>query len=223
MFHYWSNLDVNMKKLFLFIICMVFMSNLTYSQGNIKLPVPEKTGGKALMDCFNARHTGREFSSETLDLQTLSNLLWAAFGINRAEDGKRTAPSAMNMQEMSIYCAMENGLFLYDAATHTLIQKSTADIRQATGKQEFVPTAPLNLIFVADKNKMEKVSDDEAKIVRYAALDTGFIAQNVYLYCASANLETVVRGYFDKDELTKAMHLESSAFVVLTQTVGKKQ
>lgn len=212
-----------MKKLFLIIICMVFMSNLTYSQGDIKLPDPEKTGGKALMECLNERHTGREFSSENLDLQTLSNLLWAAFGINREELGKRTAPSAMNMQEISIYCAMKNGLFLYDAAKNILVQKSTADIREATGKQDFVATAPVNLIFVADKTKMEKVSDSEIKIARYAALNTGFISQNVYLFCASAGLATVVRGYFDIDELSKAMKLESNSFVVLTQTVGKKK
>lgn len=208
-----------MRIVYWIIASFLFMSVNTYP-GDIHLPPVDKHGGKPLMDCLSERQSSREFSDVELDDVLLSHLLWATFGINRPETGKRTAPSAHNMQEIDVYVAMKSGLYLYDPEKHILIQKSDKDIRKSTGKQDFVATAPVNLVFVADKNKMEKVGKDELTIARYAAVDTGYLSQNVYLFCASVDLATVARGWFDPEELSKAMNLGENQFPVLAQTVG---
>jgi SagB-type dehydrogenase family enzyme len=185
---------------------------------SIKLPPPQMTGGKPLMEALKERQTSREFSPKELSLQTISNMLWAANGINRPESGDRTAPSAKNMQEIDIYVATAGGLYLYDAKANMLVSVLEEDIRAATGNQPFVKDAPINLIFVADLSKMNKMPAEAADF--YAATDTGFISENVYLYCASAGLATVVRGYVDKNALAKAMGLRPDQKIILAQTVG---
>ncbi len=183
----------------------------------IELPKPQTDGGKPLMQALKDRKTSREFSPEKLPLQVLSNMLWAANGVNRP-DGKRTAPTAMNKQEIDVYVALEQGLYLYDANAHILLPVLAGDIRAATGKQPFVKDAPINLVFVADYAKMGSVPDDQKEF--YAATDTGFISQNVYLYCASEGLATVVRGYVDKQVCHSAMKLRADQKIILAQTVG---
>jgi SagB-type dehydrogenase family enzyme len=170
------------------------------------------------MQVLQERRTSRTFSNEDVPLQTLSNLLWAAFGINRPELGKRTAPSANNWQEFDIYVAMDKGVYLYDAQENLLRPVLPGNIHALTGKQDFVEDAPINLIFVANYAKMGNAST-EAKDF-YSATDVGFISQNVYLFCASEGLATVVRGWFDKEALAKKMQLEPEQKVILCQTVG---
>ncbi len=182
-----------------------------------KLTKPQMTGGMPLMEALLARQTQREYSSEKLPEQMLSNLLWAAFGINRPDSGKRTAPSAMNMQEIDIYVATADGLYLYDAKENALIPVLSEDIRAATGPQPFVKDAPVNLVFVADFAKMR--GSEENKVF-YSATDTGFVSQNVYLFCASEGLATVVRGYVERDKLAKVMKLRDDQKIILAQTVG---
>jgi len=164
------------------------------------------------------RKSSREFSSEKLSLQTLSNLLWAAFGVNRPSSGKRTAPSAVNWQEIDIYVATADGLYLYDAMKHLLMPILNEDIRALAGTQRFVKDAPINFVFVADFSKMGRAGTEEKNF--YSATDTGFISQNVYLYCASEGLATVVRGLIDRDALSKAMKLRPDQKIILAQTVG---
>jgi SagB-type dehydrogenase family enzyme len=183
----------------------------------IELPKPQTDGGKPLMAVLKDRKSSREFSSEKLPLQVLSNMLWAANGINRP-DGKRTAPTARNMQEIDVYVAMAEGLYLYDAKTHTLVGVLAGDIREATGKQPFVKDAPVNLVFVADFTKMGDMPSDQKDF--YAATDTGYVSQNVYLYCASEGLATVVRGMVDRSACQAAMKLRSDQKIILAQTVG---
>jgi SagB-type dehydrogenase family enzyme len=183
----------------------------------IKLPKPQMTGGMPLMEALLARQTRREYSSKELSEQMLSNLLWAAFGINRPDSGKRTAPSAMNMQEIDIYVATADGLYLYDAKENALNPILSEDIRAATGPQPFVKDAPVNLVFVADFSRMR--GSEENKVF-YSATDTGFISQNVYLFCASEGLATVVRGYVERDMLAKVMKLRDDQKIILAQTVG---
>ena len=180
---------------------------------DIKLPEPQKTGGMPLMEALNARQTQRTFSAKPLSEQQLASLLWAAFGINR-DNGKRTAPSARNMQEISIYVALPSGLYLYNAQQNALTQLSQEDIREKTGKQPFVKTAPVCLIYVADYDRMKNESEF------YSAVDTGYISQNVYLFCASAGMHTVVLGMVDKEALQSAMKLKPTQHIVLTQPVG---
>jgi nitroreductase len=183
----------------------------------IPLPLPIMEGGKPLMQALKERHTTREFSAEKISLQVLSNLLWAANGINR-DDGHRTAPSAMNNQEMDIFVVREDGIFLYDAKANSLSPVVIGDHRAAVGKQDFVATAPLNLIYVADYTRMGKTAEDDKQF--YSAADVGFIAENVYLFCASDGLDCVVRGYLDRDEIAKVLKLRSDQHVLLGQTVG---
>jgi SagB-type dehydrogenase family enzyme len=188
------------------------------AQKTIQLPVPQMEGGKPLMQALKERCTMREFSTEALSPQELSNLLWAACGVNRPDKGLRTVPTAMNLQEIDVYVALSDGLYLYDAEANALDLVLAQDLREATGKQSFVKDAPVNLVFVADYAKMGD-SPKETKDF-YSATDTGYISQNVYLYCASAGLATVVRGWVERDTLAKAMNLRADQKVILAQTVG---
>lgn len=183
----------------------------------IELPKPQTEGGKPLMQALRERRSAREFSSQELPPQTLSNLLWAAFGVNRP-DGRRTAPSARNMQEIDLYVALPQGLFLYDAKAHRLTPIVAEDLRPLTGTQPFVAQAPLNLVYVADYARMGQGSEESR--IFYSAADTGFIAQNVYLFCASEGLATVVRALIDREKLAARMKLRPDQRIVLAQTVG---
>jgi SagB-type dehydrogenase family enzyme len=184
----------------------------------IKLPAPQMEGGRPLMDVLKGRHSSREFSTEELPFQVLSNLLWAGFGINRPDSGKRTAPSAVNWQNIDIYVAISRGLFIYDAKENELVPVLAEDIRAATGTQSFVKDVPVNLIYVADLSKIPRGTDEDKNF--YSAAHTGFISQNVYLYCASEGLATVVRGLVDREAMAKMMKLRPDQKVILAQSVG---
>jgi SagB-type dehydrogenase family enzyme len=189
---------------------------------DIQLPEPDMDLDGSLIQALQSRASSRSFSSDALPEQVLSDLLWAAFGINRPESGRRTAPSAINMQEIDIYLSTADGLYLYDPSGNVLKQLASADIRAATGMQDYVATAPLNLIYVADFSRMDpgrRGMTDEDKLF-FAACDTGFIGQNVYLFCAVSGLATVVRAAIDKPALEQAMGLGPEQHVILAQTVG---
>lgn len=178
----------------------------------IILPAVQKEGGMPLMEALNQRHSTRSFAKTELSEQTLSNLLWVAWGYNRDELKKRTAPSSMNKQEISIYLALKKGLYLYNAEKHILELIKAEDLRAATGKQPFVNSAPLNLIFAADTKKQSSLTSSYANV--------GFISQNIYLYCASEGLGTVVRGWYNSEKLHKAMSIAEHQSIILCQTVG---
>jgi SagB-type dehydrogenase family enzyme len=184
----------------------------------LRLPEPQTTGGMPLMEALKERHSTREFADRPLAPQQLSNLLWAASGVNRPDSGKRTAPSARNWREVDIYVAKADGTYLYDPDAHALRLVLARDVRALTGRQDFVAGAPVNLVYVADRRRMEGASPEDAE--RYAAADTGFIAQNVYLYCASAGLATVVRGSVDREALAMTLKLDPQQQIILAQTVG---
>ena len=181
----------------------------------IQLMSPDRVGGKPLMQALNDRRSMRSFDERALPIQILSNLLWAASGVNR-EDGKRTAPTAGNGQEIDIYAAMKGGLYLYDPNANVLNLVLEEDIRALTGRQDFTKKAPVNLIFVSDFDRIRYEGFKEF----YSATDTGFISQNVYLFCASEGLATVVLGWVDKEVLAQKMGLSESQKVILTQPVG---
>ncbi len=168
------------------------------------------------MQVLKARKSTRDFRPDKLPKQTLSNLLWAGFGINRP-DGRRTAPSASNKQEIDIYVATEDALYLYDAKGNRLHLLLRQDLRAKTGTQSFVGEAPVNVVYVAD---LAKTGTDSAERDMDVAADTGFIAQNVYLLCASEGLATVVRGSIDRPMLSKAMKLRANQRIILAQTIG---
>ncbi len=172
-----------------------------------------------LMPALKARHSTREFSPEALPAQVLSDLLWAADGVNRPDSGKRTAPSAQDRREIDVYVAAADGLYLYDAKTHALELVVAKDLRALTGRQDFAARAPVNLVYVADYSRMGRLANEEDRKF-YSAADAGFIAQNVYLYCASQGLATVVRASIDKEALGRAMQLRESQRIILAQSVG---
>jgi len=187
---------------------------------SIVLPAANTDGGLPLMQALAQRQSQREFAPEPLPLAMLSNLLWAAAGLNRPGLGGRTAPSALNAQEVDVYVALPNGLYRYAALGHALHLVRAIDVRRVTGYQDFVDTAPLDLIMVADYSRMKLVPVSQR--MAYAYTCAGAMAQNVYLYCASEGLATVIRAWLDRDALTKAMGLGSEQQVLLSQTVGRK-
>ena len=182
-----------------------------------QLPQPKKEGGMPLLQALNQRHSTREFAPDKLSSQALANLLWAAWGINRGT-GQRTAPSASNRQEIDVYVVMADGAWLYDAAANALKQVVTEDVRSLTGTQPFVKDAPVNLVYVADLAKGKRTSPADAEF--YTGANAGFIAQNVYLFCASEGLVTVVRAMVDRAALAKALKLRPDQKIAFAQSVG---
>jgi SagB-type dehydrogenase family enzyme len=183
----------------------------------VPLPKPRTEGGMPLMQALKARQSTREFDSAKLSPETLSNLLWAAFGVNRS-DGRRTAPSAVNWQEIDIYVATPDGVYLYDAKANVLQPVIAGDFRGATGPQPFVKNAAVNLVYVADTARMRGVGEPQQTL--FSAADTGFIAQNVYLFCASEGLGVVARGMVDREAVAKTFKLRPEQRVMLAQSVG---
>jgi len=184
----------------------------------ITLIKPQMDSSRMLMQVLKDRKSTRTFSPKKLPIRVLSNILWAACGVNRPQTHGRTAPSAGNWQEIDVYVATADGLYLYDAMSHRLKMLHRQDIRSLTGSQPYVKEAPVNLIYVADLSKMGNATPDEKDF--YSATDAGFIGQNVYLYCASEGLATVVRGTIDRDVLGKAMKLRDDQRIILAQTIG---
>lgn len=186
--------------------------------GEMALPPAQTMGGLPLMQALQQRQSERDFRPDALAPQNLSDLLWAAAGINRTEHGGRTWPSAMNAQEVDLYMALPQGLYRYEPQRHVLLLIKAEDVRRVTGYQDFVDNAPLDLVYVADHDRMKMVP--AAQREAYASVASGAMAQNVYLFCASQGLGTVVRAWFDRDALTKAMGLTTDQQILLTQTVG---
>lgn len=182
-----------------------------------KLPEPQMLGGKPLMQALKERKSVRDYKTESLTAQQLSDLLWAAFGMNRPEIDHRTAPSAQNAQDVDIYVAMADGLFVFEAKPHQLRKIMNEDLRSLTSGQPFAKAAPVQLIFVSDYGRMPKVSPELRDL--YAGIDTGCIVQNVYLYCASAGLASVVHE-LNRAPLAKEMNLRPGQHIVVAQTVG---
>src|SRR5512134_809417 len=131
---------------------------------SIQLPYVKRSGGLPLRDALSRRASARSFAARSLEAQTIADLLWAGFGVNRPDDGGRTAPSARNWREIDIYVALRNALYRYDPSLNRLDFVASDDLRAATGVQDFVGEAPLNLVYVADYAKMEGPSEAERDV-----------------------------------------------------------
>ena len=205
------------------IIIIILLIGVTFVSAQelktIQLPQPQMEIGKPLMQVFALRQSSRVFDTKPLPTQELSNLLWAACGINRPESGKRTAPSARNWQEIDVYVALAEGVYIYEAKKHLLNPVIAGDLRALFGVQDFVKSAPLNLLYVSDFTKIKSTDNDETKTI-FTSADAGFIAQNVYLYCASQGLAVVVRGLIPKEKLAEALKLNPEQKILLSQTIG---
>jgi SagB-type dehydrogenase family enzyme len=209
----------NIKRLITItlLMCIGFSFQVFADETYIELPEPQKEGGMPLMEALALRRSQRNHSSEAISDQMLSSLLWAATGENRP-NGYRTVPSARNWRGIDVYAAREDGLFLYQPDTHRLRQIKTDDVRPHSGGQAFVQNAPVVLIYVADHARMADTPPETVKF--YSATDTGFISQNVYLFCAANDLATVVIGWVDKENLKTEMGLSETQHVILTQPVA---
>jgi hypothetical protein len=200
-------------------LCAVFIAFTAFAQDMkpIQLPEPKLDQNKSLVQALKDRKTTREYGGE-LSPQTLSNLLWAAFGVNRPDSGKRTAPSAKNWQEIDLYVATAQGTYLYDPKGNALVPVVMEDIRPQTYTQvERFKDAPINLVFVAD---LAKTDLDEVVAMPLVAMDTGFIAENVYLFCASEGLPTAFRVSIPKDVLAQTLKLRQNQRIMGAQSVG---
>ena len=206
-------------KRYLTIFIFLFLSAGLFSQPKTKpLLPPVRKGGMPLMEALDKRCSTREFADKVIPEQTLSNLLWAAFGINREESDKHTAPSSNNNQEIDIYVATTQGVFKYVPKGHVLEIISDEDIRAVCGEQAYVATAALNLVYVADLTRTGQQDLIVEPLASYA--NVGFIAQNVYLFCASEGLGAVIRGWINKEALQAKLQLKPSQKIILSQSVG---
>jgi Nitroreductase family len=185
----------------------------------IELPPPVMSGGKSLMEALQVRQSMREYSDRALPNQILSNLLWAAWGVNRPKTDGRTAPHWHNAYAMDIYLAMADGVWLYEPKGQRLVLHMPGDLRaQTTTGQPFVAAAPLNLVYAFDMSKLTPATDKEKAIA--AAACAAVVAQNVYLYCASEGLATVLRQSVPGETLAEALKLPPGQVIQFAQTVG---
>ena len=197
-----------MKKngFWIFLISTLLFSETAMAETVMKkLPAPVMTGGKPLMEAIAERKTIREFKAQDIDEQTLSEILWTAFGISH--DGKRTIPTAMNQQNLKIYVVKNDGAWLYDAAGNTLTQITAENLQPLFATQDFMKNVPVNLVYVGSDEK-------------YSPMHAGSAYQNVGLYAASKGMHSVVRGYFDNDKVTKALGLENGERAIVSQAIG---
>lgn len=213
--------NISIKLSGILIINFLILPLMVIAQ-DIQLPLPARKGGMPLMEALNERGSARLFTEKELSLQQVSDLLWAAWGINREADGKRTAPSSRNMQEMDVYVALKSGLYLYDARGNMLKQIHGRDIRALTGTQDFPATVPVNLVYVADLARRglkegQQVTDTD---LLSSWANTGFMAQNVYLWCASEGMSCVIRALIPREKLEPEMGLKPLQKIILAQSVG---
>lgn len=195
--------NILLSSLFLSVL---FVAQNVYALETKQLPAPRTDGGKPLMEALKERKTSRSFSDRPLEEQVLSDMLWAAFGINRPAEGKRTAPTALNKQNIDIYVLDAAGVWRYDAKTNTLAAVMQKDLRPVMDSQPFAAKAPVTLLYIAENDVT-------------SGMHAGSLYQNVGLFCASAGLNNVVRR-MDKDKLTQALSLPAGKEVIVSQSVG---
>jgi len=209
-----------MKKISIIIITLFMALTYTHSQElqTIKLNAPDKARGPAVMKALSDRHSDRKFDSKDISLQDLSDLLWAANGINRS-DGKRTAPSAMDRQEIDVYVVRKDGAYLYDAGSNTLEPIAKGDHRKAVaGQQDFVLQAPICIVLVANLEKLGNPSQENTRLI--AAIDAGIVCQNINVFCSAAGLSTVPRASMEKDKLKEVLKLSDTQFIMMNNPIG---
>lgn len=208
-----------MKKVQLLLVCLVLSAAAFATDKVIKLPKPNLNRSGAVMKALSERQSTREYASKALSLADLSDLLWAANGINRSDSGKRTAPSAMNKQDVDVYVVLPEGTYLYDAKKHQLNLVAEGDHRGAVaGGQAFVKTAPVSLVLVSDISRFGDAKSARNQLM--GAMDAGIVSQNISLFCSSANLATVPRASMDFDQLKKVLKLKETQMPMMNHPVG---
>ena len=199
--------------------CLV-MSVTTHAQGVKQLPRPEwnnsSDGSITLVDALTFRRSEREFAATPLTDGELSKILWAACGLNRPAEGRITAPSAINAQDITVFVCREDGAWRYDAQNHQLVNVTGKDLRKAVaGRQDFAAKAPVSLVLVSDISKVRNLSE-------LGAMDAGYVSENICLICTAMNLATVPRATMDSDVLKKELGLSASQLPMLNHPIGHR-
>lgn len=208
-----------MKKVQLLLVCLMLSAATFAADKVVKLPKPNLNRTGAVMKALSERQSTREYASKALSLADLSDLLWAANGINRSDSGKRTAPSAMNKQDVDVYVVLPEGTYLYDAKNHELNLVAEGDHRGAVaGGQAFVKTAPVSLVLISDISRFGDAKSARNQLM--GAMDAGIVSQNISLFCSSANLATVPRASMDFDQLKKVLKLKETQMPMMNHPVG---
>ena len=206
------------------ILCLAISVSLSASVVNaqdvLKLPAPKIRG--QVMKALKSRVSFKGFSTRELSDQRLSDLLWAGFGINNPRTGRRTASSAFGANEMDIYVLSSQGIFFYDASAHSLLSVNRKDIREILATQGYAKTAPVHFVYVADYNRANEAYPDqfEKDASTWAMMHTGFIAQNVELYCTVNKMTAIVRLGGNQDTLRKEMRLGDHQQIIVSQAIG---
>jgi SagB-type dehydrogenase family enzyme len=200
------------------VACLVSVAVLAQDAKGPGLPPPKMTGGKPLMEALKARQSTRAYKAQALPVETLSNMLWAGFGVNRPDSGKRTAPTAINCQDIDIYVVMADGAYVYDAKGHQLTPVASGDFRKSSGVQPFTHEAPVHLVYVSDGAKLNARLKEKREV--WSACHAGAIGQNVSLFCASEGLGTLFYASIDRAALKTALKLRDDQEIVFAQVVG---
>ena len=210
----------NKMKIFFLILLVCFMESK--SQDIIKLNPPDKSRGLPVMTALSERASVREFDTTSISIQDISDLLWAANGVNRPDEGKRTAPSAINAQDIDIYVFLKDAVCLYNAEEHSLIKKVNGDFRTLiSAKQVEFANAPLFILIVSDNSKF-KYGDDTQKLV-WGAIDAGLVAENICVFCASVGFSSRPRASMEQDKITELLKLSNSQKLMLNVVVSYKK
>jgi len=200
-------------------VLQVFSETPTGNNRIIQLPKPRTEGGLPLLNALKHIQTSFSFDKEDFSLQQISDMLWAAYGINKSQAGKRTAPSVMNYQDSEIYLSIKKGVYRWEPQSNILICVLDRDIRTLTGgDHRFASFVAVNIIYVSNFDKLKDIPRNKKEV--YAAAHAGFISQNVYLWSSSFGYATVVRGWVDREKLQEVMGLEKNRRVIFTQSVG---
>ncbi|WP_291586922.1 SagB/ThcOx family dehydrogenase [Bacteroides sp.] len=208
-----------MRKVQLLLLCL-FVSVVTFAADKvIRLPKPNLNRNSEVMQAFANRHSTREYAAKALTLTDLSDLLWAANGINRPEEGKRTAPSAMNKQDVDVYVVLPEGTYLYEAKAHQLNLVAEGDHRGAVaGGQAFVKSAPVSLLLVSDLSRLGDAKNVHTQLM--GAVDAGIVSQNISIFCSAAKLATVPRASMDTAKLKSILKLTDTQLPLMNHPVG---
>lgn len=210
------------RIIIMYLLTVYTISGMTQNLKPIKLDPPDTGRGYCVMKSLSVRASVREFDAKELSLGDLSDLLWAANGVNRPETGKRTASSAMNAQDIDIYVFMQKGIYMYNAVKHQLDPLVEGDYRNyAAGTQEFVAKAPLICVLVSDISRF-KQGEDSLKLV-WAAIDAGIVSQNISLYCASVGLSSRPRVTMDQEKIREILKLNDTQYMIMNNTVSYKK
>jgi SagB-type dehydrogenase family enzyme len=218
--HFLKTKPKTMKNIYFFVIFTLFsISTYTQENGIIILNPPNVNKGLPIMKALSLRASVKEFDTTDLNIQDMSDLLWAANGINRPKTGKRTAPSAMNSQDIDVYLFMKQGVYIYNAQKHLLKLINPKDHRKLiAGRQKVVAQAPVFCLLVSDISRFKHGSDSLK--LEWAAMDAGIVSQNIALFCAGTNLLTRPRASMEKDKLRTLLNLSESQYLMMNHPVS---